>query len=312
METRAHYIVIGFTTLAVTVAALLFALWLSKSGVTDNSNAYDILFTESVTGLSVGSPVLYNGIRMGEVTSLRLDKKDPRNVKARIAISNNVPVTEATRARLTIANITGAAVIQLVAGPPGSPPLTAAEGRVPVIEASPSPFTQLRNSSEELLVNIANLTENASLILSEDNANNFNKILANIETITATLAGEKETIAATLKQLSRASIEIQATMAEFSRLLATTNSTMDKHGEKIVLSARDSLESLENLSRILERLVVDNEGAINQGVQGLAEVGPVLRELRATINTLGNISRRLNEDPGGYLLGSEKIQEYDQ
>ncbi len=78
METRAHHVLIGLFSVIVIGAALLFGLWLAKSGSEGKFNYYDIVFNEAVSGLSQGSSVQYSGIKVGDVAFLRLDPKDPR------------------------------------------------------------------------------------------------------------------------------------------------------------------------------------------------------------------------------------------
>ena len=46
------------------------------------------------------------------------------------------------------------------------------------------------------------------------------------------------------------------------------------------------------------------------GIQGLAELGPAVSELRDTLAALRGISRRLEENPANYLLGREKTKEF--
>ena len=99
METRARHVLIGLFTLAAAVLAVLFALWLGKSQSERDFHTYDIAFAEAVSGLSRGSTVEYNGIRVGEVTDLRLDPKNPKNVYARVRIESGAPVRTDTRPR---------------------------------------------------------------------------------------------------------------------------------------------------------------------------------------------------------------------
>jgi len=310
METRAHHILIGFFTMAVAIAALLFALWLSKTGGDRDSRLYDIIFTESVTGLSIGSQVQYNGIRVGEVTHLDFDPQDPRKVIARIKVPEDIPVTEATEARLTIANITGSAIIQLVSGPPGSPKLKSQHGEIPTIVATPSPFSKLRSSSEELLANISQLASNASKVLSEENTRNISNIIADLAVTTNAIAGERDTIQGTLNELAAASREIHRAMAELSSLVEKLNTGLAAHGDDLAQSAKSTLAALEQLSTSIEGVVSGNQGSFDQGLQGLAEIGPLLQELRTTIASFGAVSRRLQEDPTQFLLGGEKIREF--
>lgn len=45
-------------------------------------------------------------------------------------------------------------------------------------------------------------------------------------------------------------------------------------------------------------------------MQGLNELAPAVRELRETLGSLRAISRRLEANPSGYLLGSDKNKEF--
>ena len=93
METRANHVLIGAFTLAVCLAAVLFALWAAKYTTEKSYGEYDVVFQEAVTGLSVGSQVLYSGISVGAVRTLSLMKDDPRKVVARIRLNAETPVT---------------------------------------------------------------------------------------------------------------------------------------------------------------------------------------------------------------------------
>lgn len=54
----------------------------------------------------------------------------------------------------------------------------------------------------------------------------------------------------------------------------------------------------------------DNREAIDGGAQGLNQLAPAIRELRETLNALKGISRRLEADPSGYLLGRDNNKEF--
>ncbi|EKN6183618.1 MCE family protein, partial [Yersinia enterocolitica] len=94
METRAHHVMIGLFSVIVVVGAMLFGLWLAKSSVDSAFQDYEVIFNEAVSGLSQGSAVQYSGIKVGDVTSLRLDPKDPRRVLARIRLAGQTPIKE--------------------------------------------------------------------------------------------------------------------------------------------------------------------------------------------------------------------------
>jgi phospholipid/cholesterol/gamma-HCH transport system substrate-binding protein len=69
-----------------------------------------------VSGLLTGAAVLFNGIRVGEVTDLRLDTNNPQLVNATIAIAASAPVRADTKAGLDFQDLTGVPVITLQGG----------------------------------------------------------------------------------------------------------------------------------------------------------------------------------------------------
>jgi phospholipid/cholesterol/gamma-HCH transport system substrate-binding protein len=92
MEIRARYIQMGVFALFVLVAGFAFVYWLNNAGALRDRAVYRVLFEGSVSGLQRGSAVLFNGIRVGEVTRLDLDGAAPRQVHVTIAVSRGVPV----------------------------------------------------------------------------------------------------------------------------------------------------------------------------------------------------------------------------
>src|ERR1044071_343628 len=72
METRAPFVVVGAFVLAAIAAAFGFVYWLHNSGGLGPRATYHVEFEGSVPGLLVGAAVLFNGIRVGEVSELGL------------------------------------------------------------------------------------------------------------------------------------------------------------------------------------------------------------------------------------------------
>ncbi|MGO4999760.1 MlaD family protein [Oceanisphaera sp. W20_SRM_FM3] len=310
MEIRAHHVLIGVFTLAIVASILLFSLWLVKAGSQKDSSLYDIVFREAVSGLSVGSAVEYSGIRVGEVERLWLDAKDPRQVWARVRIALGTPIKTDTQAQLALANITGASNIQLSEGSPSSPPLLSDDEQVPVIVAKPSPFAKLRLNSEEILTDFKNLVENANAMFSKENSQHFNQVLLNLETTTGVIADQKTELGQGIQDLAAASQQMKQTMEHAARLLGQLEGQFNENGERLFRNADASLAALANSSQRLERLLKDNQPALASGLHSLGELEPALLELRATLKALGEVSRKLEQDPSDFLLGGERIKEF--
>ncbi len=303
METRAHHIIVGLFTLTAGAFALLFALWMSRSGTDNDVVVYDVIFREAVSGLSVGSPVQYSGIRVGEVERLRLDPEDPRQVWARVRISSSAPVKVDTLARLTVLNITGAAGIELSQGLPSSPLLTSDQG-VPVIQAEQSSLARLRLNSDELLISITSLLDRANQMLSEENGQYVTRILSNVEVVTTNLVEQQATLRAGLASLASAGEEL-------NQLLARVDEQFAEHGDPLLTSAAETMVNMQRFTQQMTTLMNDNEQALSNGMQSFNELGPAIEDLRGVLSGLNDITARLEEDPAGFLLGDDNIKEYE-
>ncbi|SFJ93777.1 phospholipid/cholesterol/gamma-HCH transport system substrate-binding protein [Bradyrhizobium sp. Gha] len=100
METRAPYVLIGAFVLTAILAVFGFVYWLNNAGGIGPRTAYHVQFQGPVPGLLVGGGVLFNGIRVGEVTALGLAPDNPRIVNATIAVASTTPVRADTRVGL--------------------------------------------------------------------------------------------------------------------------------------------------------------------------------------------------------------------
>ncbi|MCW3147628.1 MCE family protein [Stutzerimonas stutzeri] len=310
METRAHHVLIGLFTVLAVGGALLFALWLGKASIDREYDRYEVSFSRAVSGLSSGSSVEYSGIKVGDVEQLWLEPEDPRKVRARIRVYAGTPIKQDTRARLALANITGSMVIQLHSGSPGSPPLQAKRGELPVIIADPSPLSALLENGEDLMSNINNLLRNANQLFSAENSRRIGQTLQHLEQATSVLSEQRADLGAALTQLSQLGRQTNTVLEEVTRLTRNTNGLLDDQGRALLDSAQQSMAALERATSRLDSLLAHNQGALDNGLQGLGELGPALNELRGTLGALRRVSQRLEDNPSGFLLGREKIEEF--
>jgi len=310
METRAHHVLIGLFTVLVSIGALLFALWLAQSANDQKFKYYDVIFNEAVSGLSEGSTVQYSGIRVGDVVSLRLDPNDPRKVSARIRVYESTPIREDTRAKLTLTGVTGQAIIQLSSAAQDSPPLVSKDGSIPVIKTIPSPLAKFLANGGDIAENINNLLTNTSRLFSQENVEHISRTLDHIDQATSVIAEQREDIRQTVKQLAAASEQARVTLANASALLERANQTLGARGPAMLDDTQKTLAALRASSERIEQLLNNNYDAVNGGLNGLGEVGPAVRELRSTLEDLRGVTRRLQENPTGYLLGRERNKEF--
>lgn len=307
MEPRAHHILIGVFTLIVATGAIIFALWLAKAGSDNKTKDYTVVFTEAVRGLSRGGAVQYNGIRIGEVKKLELDPNDIRRVLVSISIQDNIPVKKDTLARLALTGITGTSVIELTGGTPESPELVDEipdDGFPPFIIATPSPIAQLMAGGEELMTNVSELLISANAFLSSDNAERIGNSLESLDQLLVQLSDGSKNLPTLVVNLSNVGAEAEKMLKEMRDLLS-------EEGHGVFDQVNQSLQHIAETTKELQQLVVNNAPAVQQGTQGLAQIAPAMRELRQTLANIKDISQELQNNPTNYLLGGDKLQEFE-
>jgi hypothetical protein len=93
-------------------------------------------------------------------------------------------------------------------------------------------------------------------------------------------------------------------------MLEKANQTLGTKGPAILDDAQKTLTALRTSSERVEELLNSNYDSVNGGLNGLGEIGPAIRELRSTLEDLRGVTRRLQDNPAGYLLGRERNKEF--
>ncbi|QEL23086.1 MCE family protein [Bosea sp. F3-2] len=180
MESRANYALVGLFTLAVLAAAFGFVYWFNSGGA-GRKESVRVIFTGTVTGLGRGSSVLFNGLRVGEVTHIELQPDDPRRIYAVIQVASTTPLREDTRARIEAQGLAGVVALQLIGGAPDAPVLTAKPGEpMPTIIAE-------RSELQDIIETVRNVAQKADTMLTsfdgliKQNAGPINNTVRNVE-----------------------------------------------------------------------------------------------------------------------------------
>ncbi len=306
METRANHVLIGAFTLAVCLFAVLFALWAARYSSEKAYGEYEVVFQEAVTGLSVGSPVLYSGISVGAVRALSLDPEDPRRVIARVRLAADTPVRTDTRAKLTVTGLAGTVVIQLTGGSPGAPLLEGGRGRdVPRIASEPSALQNIAATANEIV-------DRVNRLLSDENVERVTRTLDQLDQVTGTLAAERGELAALLRNAREASDRLNRTLASADQAIQGVDRNLVQQLPELVGKLERTLAALESASKNADGILTDNREAIADFAQdGLGQVGPTLRQLRGLIRELDDLADKIEQNPAGALLGKEQPEEFD-
>jgi len=175
METRAPYVLIGAFVVAAIGAIFGFVYWLNNTGGIGPRSTYRVQFQSPVPGLLVGAGVLFNGIRVGEVTELALVPDNSRFVNATISVASNTPVRADTKVSLDFQGLTGVPVIALEGGTVAPKP-----GQMPLLVAEPGATQSMTQAARDALKRVDSVLE--------ENSEPLKEMIANFKTFSDGLA----------------------------------------------------------------------------------------------------------------------------
>ena len=272
METKANYVLIGLFAVSVIVAAFGFVFWFHNIGGAAQRAAYVVRFDRSASGLRPGSAVLFNGIRMGEVTQLALNPHDPHQVLATIEVDQQAPVRADTTVGLDFQGLTGIASVALTGGSASAPPLVSVNGQPPMLVADPGASQDVTRAARDVLRRIDDLlAENGTLT----------KTFKNVEAFSATLAQNSQRIDNILAGLENLSggPEGKGDIQEAARAVRQLAENMDKH-------------------------VAEISAGINRfSATGARELEAFAAEGRRTLSEIDRAVKNLDRNPSRLLFG---------
>jgi phospholipid/cholesterol/gamma-HCH transport system substrate-binding protein len=267
METRANYVLIGSFTLAVIAAAFGFVLWFQSLHTTKARGPLRVIFEGPASGLRNGGSVNFNGIRIGEVISVKLD--NPRRVVALAMVENTAPLRKDTLVGLEFQGLTGVAAISLKGGEEAAPPVPLDEDGIPVLTADPN---KLQDVTEAIRATLQNVNRVVA-----DNQESVKNSLHNLETFTSSLARNSERIDAIMGR-------VDGVMGKADSLMLGLNTLAGgKEGGELFLTVKSIRELAEDFDKRSGALMADGR------------------------KTLGDISRAVNNfdrNPTRVLFGA--------
>ncbi|WP_439497324.1 MlaD family protein [Bosea sp. (in: a-proteobacteria)] len=312
MESRANYALVGLFTLAVLAAMFGFVYWFN-SGLAGRRQDVRVVFSGTVTGLGRGSSVLFNGLRVGEVTRIELQPDDPRRIYAVIQVDNTTPLRVDTRARIEAQGLAGVVAVQLLGGDPASPVLTAQPGQsMPTIIAERSEFQDILETvrtiakrAEDVLGSVEGLVkENAEPISNTvRNIEKFSAALGNnsdgVDKLMASFGQIAETVAPLSQKLGTLSEELTEVVKSVDqKKVANIVDNVDKFTAALGGSSGDVGKAVKDIASITEKLnkAADQvEGVLKaaqsflnseDGQGALVEVGNAAKSIRVLADNL--------------------------
>jgi phospholipid/cholesterol/gamma-HCH transport system substrate-binding protein len=271
METRANYVLIGFFTLAVLACGFGFVMWFQSLHAAKARSPLRIIFEGPASALRIGANVNFNGIRIGEVTSVKID--DPKRVIALAAIDKTAPIRQDTLVGLEFQGITGVAAISLKGGSLDAPEVPPGDKGIPTLTADLSATMDIMESVRSSVQTLNKLVA--------DNQAAVSTSLRNLEAFTASLAKNSE--------------RIDDIMTGVDALVG------GKDGGQLTASVK----SIKDLADNLDKRTADITTGVNKFLaSGTKDFSGLMAEGRRTLEDIDRAVNNFDKNPTRVLFGA--------
>lgn len=300
MERNAHYALVGFMSLLLTVAAVVFVFWLARFQFSKQYDVYDVDFKGPVRGLSSGGQVFFNGIRVGEVTKLSLDKADPNRVVARIQTSSDAPIRVDSTATLEPLGITGVNYIEVNAGTVSKPLLKDATppGVIPVIGTKTGALEALLSGGGDVLTRAVEALDRVNKVLSDKNINNLSGSLADIHEVTTELKSHKQMLADLDETIKSANESIK----KIGRLSDSMNDLANGDAKRTLENLNAAAGEIKETATGIRATVDKLQGPTTDfATSGLPRISQAIVSLQQAAESLNRVVQEIEANPQGVL-----------
>jgi phospholipid/cholesterol/gamma-HCH transport system substrate-binding protein len=300
MERNAHYALVGLISLLLVMATIIFVFWLARFQFTKQYDIYDVDFKGPVRGLSSGGEVYFNGIKVGQVTKLSLDKLDPNRVVARIRTSSDAPVREDSLATLEPLGITGVNYIQISAGTVSKPLLkdTVPSNTVPVIHTKEGALESLLQGGGDVLTRTVEALDRVNKLLSDKNIAAVSTTLTDVQSVADEIKNQKQMLSdldATIKSLDQTSQHIQ-------QLSDSATNLVNGDGKRTLKNAADAAEQLKGVAEDAKATLGKLQGPTTDfATNGLPRISSAIVSLQTAAESLNRVINDIEQNPQGIL-----------
>lgn len=344
METRANYVIVGLFTVLAVLGAFMFVYW--TAGVGDQREMVMLRFRipGSASGLSRGSFVLFNGVRVGDVQNVYIDTTNPSAAIADAMVNRSTPVTRSTQAFIGIAGLTGTANVEMRGGNLHEPNLlieAEEQGNVPEVVANPSAVTNLLQTAQDILTRANQVVGDLEKFTSDsrepltqtarnvqkftdalaNNADGVDRFLTSASKLADQLGGFSEKLDGTIKAVEGIvnAVDRQkiTEIVDNAKTFSDNASNASKRFDSVVSKVDDLLGSEDTRTLITQagetlkayREIADNVNArIGPVLAGFDQTLVAYRQVAATLNAhIGPIADNLQRFTGQGLRDAQAL-----
>jgi len=300
MERNANYALVGLISTILLIAMIVFLFWLTNSALSTRYDQYDVVFHGPITGLSRGGDVQFNGIKVGEVSDITLDPKDPNLVHATARVRSDTPVRVDSVASLEPQGITGVTYVQITPGTISKPLLKSVTpfGQPMTLESKPGTLSDLLSGGGTVMQRAVETLNRINRVLSDENIDRFSTTMESIKQVTSELRARKQIIA----DADHAILGLDAAAQQIQGLGKSAQGLVDSEGKptltKIGAAADQIASAVADLHQVIDKL----KGPTGDfATTGLPQLSSAIAGVQSATDNLNRLINEVQRDPRGFL-----------
>jgi phospholipid/cholesterol/gamma-HCH transport system substrate-binding protein len=308
MEKNANYALVGLSSLILFVGLVIFIVWLARLTFSQEYDLYDIVFQGPVRGLSQGGEVHFNGIKVGEVTKIALDRTNPSRVIARARVTSDVPIREDSYGTLEPQGITGVNYVQITAGTPSRPLLKVVEKAkceklgispcIPILKTQRSALSDLLEGGGTVLTRTIEALDRVNRVLSDQNIKSFSATMSDVQALSAELRERKAIIADAQKLVQ----DLDTATQHADGILTSTKQLVDGDGKRSLKNFADATQEAKDAAHDLRGMIDKLQGpTADFANNGLPQITSSLVELQRAAESLQRLANEIQRSPTSAL-----------
>ena len=308
MEKNANYALVGLSSLILFIGLVIFVVWLARFKFTQDYDLYDIVFQGPVRGLNQGGEVHFNGIKVGEVTRIALDRTNPARVIARARVTSDVPIRDDSYATLEPQGITGVNYVQITSGTPSKPLLKVTEQAkcksnglsqcIPILKSQRSALSDLLKGGGTVLTRTIEALDRVNRVLSDQNIKTFTATLNDAQAVTAELRERKEIIGDAQKLIQ----DLDTAVQNADGIIKSTQGLIDGDGKRSLKNIADASNEAKDAAHDLKGMIDKLQGpTADFANNGLPQITSAVVELQRAAESLQRLVNEIQRSPTGAL-----------
>ncbi|MFH1529711.1 MAG: MlaD family protein [Pseudomonadota bacterium] len=281
MVTRSQKIRLG---VFVVVASALLAggvVVLLGSSLGKQTDIYTTRFEESVSGLEIGAPVKYHGVRVGTVDGIKINPDDVSEVIVSLSLGHGTPIKTDSQVVLNTMGITGLKFLEIMGGTDDSGFLKPGDE----IPSDTSLISRLSGKADVIAEKIELLVNNLVDVTGETEREQLKKVLADVQETMASvrriIAENEVGVSQAVKDLSVTAENLRILTTDGRESLAIIDTSVESMGDGILVLTDELTAVLQEQNANLSLLLANVDDAVlsAQVVIGSAEIARLPRRI---------------------------------